>query len=189
MKVLVACEFSGIVRDAFTAAGHDATSCDLEDSESPNGKHIRGDVRSILSDGWDLMIAHPPCDHLAISGRAWFHLKQADGRQQAALDFVQLLMTAPIHRICIENPIGIISTRIRKPDQYVQPWQHGKMENKKTGLWLKNLPLLQPTKIVPALFNWTQYHCESKDRKKNRSRFYHGIAAAMAAQWGCLPIS
>lgn len=186
MKILVACEFTGIVRDAFTAAGHDATSCDLEASETP-GKHYRGDVADILSDGWDMMIAHPPCTHLSRSGTHTWKAKQADGRQAAALAFVQLLLDAPIHRICIENPPGKISTSIRKPTQYIHPWQFGKMEKKQTGLWLKNLPLLRPTKIVPALFNWIHMEGQTKNRGKNRSRFYPTIAAAMAEQWGSLP--
>jgi len=187
MRVLVACEFSGIVRDAFLAAGHFAVSCDLEPTESL-GPHHRGDVRAILDQGWDLMIAHPPCDDLSRSGTGSWAAKVADGRQAAALSFVSELMAAPIHRICIENPPGRISTAIRKPDQYIQPYQFGRMESKKTGLWLKNLPLLVPTKVVPSIFNWVHLHGESKDRKKNRSRFFHGIAEAMATQWGSLPI-
>ena len=187
MRVLVACEFSGIVRDAFLAAGHDAISCDLDPTESP-GPHYQGDVTTILNNGYDLMIAHPPCDNLSRSSTATWAAKVADGRQAAALDFVQLLMAAPIPRICIENPPGRISTAIRKPDQYIQPYQFGRMESKKTGLWLKNLPLLVPTKIVPSIFNWVHLEGESSQRKKNRSRFFHGIAAAMASQWGILPI-
>lgn len=186
VRVLVACEFSGVVRDAFTAAGHDATSCDLIPTRRPQGKHLQCDVLTLLDQGWDLMIAHPPCDHLCISGRRWFPQKRLDGRQDAALEFVRKLLAAPIPRICLENPVGVISTKIRKPTQYIHPWQFGKMENKKTGLWLVNLPLLIPTKIVPGLFNWSQNHCDSAERKKNRSIFYPTIAAAMAAQWGCL---
>ena len=185
MKILVACEFSGIVRDAFTTLGHDATSCDLDPSETP-GKHLRCDVRIILGQGWDMMIAHPPCDHLARSGGARFAEKRANGMQQEALNFVQTLMNAPIPRICIENPVGVISTYIRKPDQYIEPFHFGRMESKKTGLWLKNLPLLVPTKIVPVVFTWTYQQGESSFRKKDRSRTFQCIADAMAAQWGYL---
>jgi hypothetical protein len=145
MRVLVACEFSGVVRDAFALRGHYAMSCDLLTSETP-GLHYMGDVLEILNDGWDIMIAHPPCTHLAVSGARWFADKQAE--QAEALAFVRLLLDAPIPRICLENPVSIISSRIRKPDQIIQPWQFGHGETKTTCLWLKNLPKLQPTAIV-----------------------------------------
>ena len=145
MKVLIACEFSGIVRDAFIAKGHDAMSCDLLPTEKP-GPHYQGDVLEILNDGWDMMIAHPPCTHLATSGARWF--KDKIKEQKEALEFVQLLMDAPVNRIAIENPISIISSRIRKPDQIIQPWMFGEQYQKTTCLWLKNLPKLVPTNIV-----------------------------------------
>lgn len=141
MKVLVACEYSGVVRDAFRALGHDAMSCDLLPTDV-EGPHYQGDVRDILNDGWDLMIAHPPCTHLAVSGARWFKDKVEEQRE--ALDFVRLLMDAPIPKICIENPVSVISSKIRKPDQIIQPWQYGHGETKATCLWLKGLPLLTP---------------------------------------------
>ena len=183
MKVLVACEYSGTVRDAFIAAGHDAMSCDLLPTDAP-GPHYHGDVRDVLSDGWDLMIAHPPCTHLAVSGARWFHLKQAE--QVKALDFVRLLLAAPIPRIALENPVSIISSRIRKPDQVIQPWQHGHGETKATCLWLKNLPVLRPSNIVDGREARIHRMPPSPDRWKRRSATYVGVAAAMAAQWGCL---
>jgi len=181
MKVLVACEFSGIVRDAFRERGHDAWSCDLLPTEKP-GPHIQGDVLEILDKGWDLMIAHPPCTHLAVSGARWFKDKKYE--QANALGFVRLLMGAFIDKICIENPISVISTRIRKPDQIIQPWQFGHGETKAICLWLKGLPLLEPTDIVPGREARIHKMSPSPDRWKNRSRFYHGIAQAMAEQWG-----
>jgi site-specific DNA-cytosine methylase len=192
MKILVACEFSGIVRDAFTARGHDAWSCDLIESESP-GKHIMGDVRAILADGWDLMIAHPPCTHLSVSGARYFYRKQKE--QAAALDFVRTLMAAPIPYIALENPVSVISSRIRKPDQIIQPWMFGHPESKSTCLWLKNLPLLKPTNILPKPIGgrWENQTSSgqsnlspSPDRAKIRSRTYQGIADAAAGQWGIL---
>lgn len=181
MRVIVACEFSGIVRDAFLARGHDAISCDLIPSERP-GPHILGDIRTVNLAAFDLMIAHPPCTHLAVSGAQWFAKKQTE--QQAALDFVAYLLNAPVERIALENPVSIISTRIRKPDQIIQPWQYGHGETKATCLWLKNLPLLQPTEIVDGREGRVWREGPSPDRWKNRSRTYTGIAAAMAAQWG-----
>jgi site-specific DNA-cytosine methylase len=181
MKVLVACEYSGAVRDAFIASGHDAVSCDLLPSESP-GPHYQGDVTDILNDGFDMMIAHPPCTHLAVSGARWFHLKQQE--QAEALDFVRLLMNAAIPRIAIENPVSIISSRIRKPDQVIQPWQFGHGETKATCLWLKGLPKLTPTNIVEGREQRIHKMPPSPDRWKERSRTYAGIAAAMAQQWG-----
>jgi site-specific DNA-cytosine methylase len=183
MKVLVACEYSGTVRDAFIAAGHDAMSCDLLPTEKP-GPHYQGDVRDIMDDGFDLMIAHPPCTHLAVSGARHFAEKIADGRQQAALEFVRLLMNAPIPRIAVENPVSIISSHIRKPDQVIQPYQFGHGETKATCLWLKNLPLLRPTQIVSGREPRIHRMPPGPDRWKERSRTFPGIGAAMASQWG-----
>jgi hypothetical protein len=195
MKVLIACEYSGAVRDAFTRLGHDATSCDLLPSET-EGKHYQGDVMEILHDGWDLMIAHPPCTHLAVSGAKHFAAKQASGVQQQALDFVAALLLAPIPKIALENPVSIISTRIRKPDQIIQPWMFGHEATKTTCLWLKNLPHLLPTKVVgkgerhvtksgKSLPTWYNLP-PSADRWKIRSATFQGIADAMASQWGGL---
>lgn len=185
MKVLVACEYSGKVRDAFIAAGHDATSCDLLHTDKP-GKHYQGNVFDIINDGWDLMVAHPPCTHLAVSGARFFAAKKASGVQDEALAFVQALMDAPIARIAIENPISIISSRIRKPDQIIQPWQFGHGETKATCLWLKNLPLLTPTNIVEGREARIHKMPPSPDRWKKRSETFQGIAVAMAQQWGKL---
>lgn len=184
MRVLIACEFSGIVRDAFTARGHDAYSCDYLKSERP-GKHLEGNVLRYLHLKWDLMITFPPCTHLAVSGARWFKDKQ-DGRQQAAIDFFMKFTDYPIDKICIENPIGIMSTRYRKPDQIIQPWQFGHGETKATCLWLKNLPLLKPTDIVEGRENRIHRMPPSKDRGKLRSISYQGFADAMADQWGGL---
>ena len=183
MRVLVACEYSGTVRDAFLAAGHDAMSCDLLPTEAP-GPHWQGDVRDVLGWGWDLMIAHPPCTHLAVSGAKWFHRKQAE--QAEALDFVRLLLDAPIPRIALENPVSIISSRIRKPDQIIQPYEHGHEATKTTCLWLKGLPLLKPSNIVEGREARIHRMSPSPNRWKERSRTFPGIAAAMAAQWGSL---
>ena len=183
MKVLVACEFSGIVRDAFLERGHDAISCDLLDTDRP-GPHYKGDVRDILAEGYDLMIAHPPCTHLAVSGARYFAQKQAV--QAEALDFVRLLMDAPIPRICIENPISVISSRIRQPDQIIQPWQFGHGETKATCLWLKGLPRLMPTNIVDGREARIHRMPPGPNRWKERSKTYAGIAEAMAEQWGCI---
>lgn len=157
MKVLVACEYSGRVRDAFLANGHDAMSCDLLPTEVP-GPHYQGSVADVINEGWDLAIFHPPCTHLAVSGARHFAAKQASGVQQEALDFVRLLLDAPIARIALENPISIISSRIRKPDQIIQPWMFGEDASKSTCLWLKGLPLLKPTNIVEGQL----YCCGSK---------------------------
>jgi len=181
LRVLIACEFSGIVRDAFIRRGHDAMSCDLLPTESP-GPHYQGDVLNILNDGWGLMIAHPPCTYLAVSGARWFAGRRKE--QEAALSFVRLLLDAPIQRIAIENPISVISSKIRKPDQIVQPWMFGHPETKATCLWLKNLSLLKPTNIVDGRANRVHLEPPGPDRWKNRSRTYPGIAAAMADQWG-----
>ena len=184
MKVLVACEFSGIVREAFRAKGHDAWSCDLLPSEIP-GNHIQGDVLGdILYNGhtdWDLMIAHPPCTHLAVSGARWFKDKLQE--QESALLFVRRLMKAPLERICIKNPISIISTRIRKPDQIIQPRMFGHGETKATCLWLKNLSLLTPTNKVDGRTARVHMEPPGPERWKNRSRTFQGIADAMASQW------
>lgn len=189
MRVLVACEYSGRVRNAFRALGHDAWSCDLLASESGNNYHIQGDVRLELHRGWDLMVAHPPCTILTRAGARWWKGREAE--QQEALDFVQLLMDAPIGRIAIENPPGAIGTRIRPADQYVQPWMFGHPETKATGLWLKNLPKLVPTNDVHAHMltlpmkerSRVHYAAPGPDRWKERSTTLQGIADAMAAQW------
>ena len=193
MRVLVACEYSGVVRDAFLARGHEAVSCDLLPTESP-GPHFEEDIFGIVDKGWDLMIAHPPCTDLAVSGAKHFAAKIADGRQQRALDFVQRLLDAPIDKICLENPVSVISSQIRKPDQIIQPWMFGHEATKTTCLWLKNLPLLEATDIVDkgarhvtksgkSLPSWYNLP-PSKDRWKIRSATFPGIAAAMAEQWG-----
>lgn len=181
MKVLVACEFSGRVRDAFTALGHDAWSCDIVPSDQP-GQHIQGDVSKVLDWGWDLMIAHPPCTHLAVSGSRWFKDKQDEQRE--ALNFVTLLLDAPIPRIALENPVSVISSKIRKPDQIIQPWQFGHGETKATCLWLKNLPKLLPTDIVTGREARVHRMSPGPNRGKLRSLTYPGIASAMAHQWG-----
>lgn len=183
MKVLVACEFSGVVRDAFVRNGHYAMSCDLLPTETP-GNHYQGDIRDLLTNNkdWDLMIAHPPCTHLAVSGARWFRDKADE--QAEALDFVRYLMAAPIPRICIENPVSIISSRIRKPDQSIQPWQFGHGEVKRTCLWLKNLPRLHPTEIVDGREARVHRMPPGPDRWRERSRTFQGIADAMANQWG-----
>ena len=183
LRVLVACEFSGTVRDAFIARGHDAMSCDLLPTERP-GPHYQGDVRDVIGEGWDLMIAHPPCTHLAVSGARHFAAKRADGRQDAALEFVRMLLAAPVPRIALENPVSIISSRIRRPDQIIQPWQFGHGETKATCLWLVNLPPLVPTQIVGGRDNRIHRMPPSADRWKLRSATYPGIAKAMADQWG-----
>ena len=180
-KILVACEYSGRVRDAFIAAGHETMSCDLLPTDVP-GPHYKGDVRDVLPDGWDLMVCHPPCTHLSVSGARWFKDKLVE--QAEALDFVRLLLAAPVPRIALENPISIISSRIRKPDQIVQPWQYGHGETKATCLWLKGLPLLAPTNVVSGRSNRVHFASPGPDRWKERSRTLPGIAAAMAAQWG-----
>ena len=183
MRVLIACEFSGTVRDAFRRLGHDALSCDLLPTEAP-GPHHQGDVRDVLGDGWDLMVAHPPCTHLAVSGARWFKDKRAE--QAEALAFVRLLMDAPIERIAIENPVSVISTRIRKPEQIVHPWQFGHGERKATCLWLKGLQSLVPTNIVEGREARIHRMPPGPDRWKKRSLTYQGIADAMAEQWGGL---
>lgn len=200
MNVLVACEFSGIVRDAFSKRGHNAWSCDLLPTEIP-GNHLQCDVLNVLNYGWDLMIAHPPCTHLSSSGAVYWPEKQKDGRQQEAIDFFMAFVKLNIDKISIENPAGIMSGKYRKPDQYVHPYQFGDPYLKRTGLWLKNLPKLKPTNIVEPKAHW---HGGSRRGGKNkkgertpsklptalkygwkeRSRFFAGMADAMADQWG-----
>ena len=172
-----------MVCKAFRDRGHGAYSCDLLPTEGNPDWHIQDDVLKHLDDDWDLMIAHPPCTHLAVSGARWFLEKRADGCQQRAIDFFMKLAQAPILRICIENPIGILSTHWRKPDQIIQPWQFGHGETKATCLWLKGLPLLIPTLIVLGRNPRVHYEPPCPDRWKNRSRFFQGIAEAMAEQW------
>ena len=213
MKVLIACEYSGIVRDAFIKKGHQAVSCDLLPSESDLGEHYQGDVTDILYDGWDLMIAHPPCTYLSVSGARWYyhpedkHLPYDERRphpmhpnrkqyQQEALDFVQLLLDAPIDKIAVENPISVISSRIKKPTQIIQPYEYGHPTSKSTCLWLKNLEPLQPTDIVEPIwidvsdgkrmskFHYDTYTLPKEERGKIRSATFPGIAQAMADQWG-----
>ena len=196
MRVLVACEFSGTVRDAFIRNGHEAISCDLEPTDAP-GPHYQGDVFDIIDDGFDLMIAHPPCTHLAISGARHFAKKREDGRQQQGIDFFMKLTNSNIPRYAIENPVGIMSSFFRKPDQIIQPWQYGYNTTKATCLWLKGLPLLKPTNIVDKGGVWTaksgkrmsQWFYDSsrlppKEREKMRNKTFQGIADAMATQWG-----
>jgi site-specific DNA-cytosine methylase len=182
MKVIVACEFSGIVRNAFIAAGHEAVSCDLLPSEL-SGPHIEGDIRDVDLGDYDLLVAHPPCTKLAVSGARWFRDKRKE--QEEDLAFVGWLMSVPVPRIAIENPVSIISSRIRKPDQIVQPWMFGHGEVKATCFWLRNLPKLCPTKIVEGRHARVWKAGPSPQRWKDRSRTLPGIAAAMATQWGC----
>jgi hypothetical protein len=183
VRVLVACEYSGVVRDAFTARGHEAMSCDLLPTDAP-GPHYQGDVRDLLDYPFDLMIAHPPCTHLSVSGARHFEAKRMDGRQQAAVSFFMSLARAPIPRIAIENPVCIMSSLWRKPDQTVQPWQFGHGETKATCLWLKGLPLLRPTEIVDGREQRIWKLPPSEDRWKIRSATFPGLAEAMASQWG-----
>lgn len=181
MKVLVACEFSGIVRDAFIAKGHDAISCDFLDTERP-GPHYKGNVLNILTKDFDLMIAHPPCTHLAVSGARWFKDKIAE--QEEALEFIKILLNAPMNKIALENPVGIISSRIKKPTQIIQPYDYGEPESKRTCLWLKNLPRLRPTDKLKTWGTSIHKMPPGPDRWKERSRTFVGIAKAMAEQWG-----
>ena len=202
MKVLIACEYSGAVRDAFIKQGHDAMSCDLLPTDVP-GPHYQGSVTDILNDRWDLMIAHPPCTYLAVSGNRWLYNKDGSKNEERwanrkeALDFVRLLMDAPIKRIAVENPVSVISSEIRKPDQIIQPWQFGDEAQKTTCLWLKNLPKLKPTKIVGkgemvtyksgnTMPKWyaDAFKLPKAERQKLRSKTFQGIADAMADQWG-----
>jgi hypothetical protein len=190
MRVLVACEFSGIVREAFAARGHEAWSCDILPSEI-DGLHYQGDIRDLLGQNWDLMLAFPPCTYLSSSGLHW-NLRRPEraAKTEEALEFVRLLLNSPISRIALENPIGCISTRIRRPDQIIQPWMFGEDASKSTCLWLKGLPLLVPTNVIKKERYGNQTPTgqnklgPSKDRWKERSRTYKGIAEAFAAQWG-----
>ncbi|ESK40281.1 hypothetical protein P256_00041 [Acinetobacter nectaris CIP 110549] len=194
MKILIACEMSGTVRDAFIALGHDAISCDIQDTQSP-GPHYKGDIRDLLDYPFDMMIAHPPCTHIAVSGAAWFKEKAFDGRQHAAASFFMMLAKSNIPRVCIENPVCIMSSLWRKPDQIIQPWQFGDEAQKTTCLWLKGLPKLTPTKIVDKgemvtfasgkrMAKWYADARGSSERSNIRSKTFQGIADAMAMQWG-----
>jgi len=183
MRVLIACEYSGRVRDAFIRVGHDAMSCDIIATDTP-GPHHHGDVLEIIDDNWDLLIGFPPCTHLSASGARWFADKRRDGRQQSGIDFFMLLANAPINKIVLENPIGVMSTHYRKPDQIIQPWQYGHGETKATCLWLKGVNPLQPTNIVEGREPRMWKLPPSVDRAKIRSQTYQGIADAMANQWG-----
>lgn len=198
MRVLIACEYSGTVRDAFLRLGHDAMSCDLLPTEKP-GPHYQGNVLDVINLAWDLMIAHPPCTYLSVSGMHWTARGLRDPQlTEDALYFVQQLLSAPIPRIALENPVSVISSRIRKPDQIVQPYEYGHDASKKTCLWLKNLPPLTPTKHIPPRIiegkkRWSNQTntgqnrlSPSPDRWKHRSATYSGIASAMAEQWGSL---
>ena len=180
MRILIACEFSGVVREAFKAKGWDAWSCDILPTEIP-GQHIQDDVLIHLNEDWDLLIGHPPCTDLAVSGARWFKGKEL--KQDFALAFVKHLMWADIPKIAIENPVSIISSKIRKPDQIIQPWQFGHGETKKTCLWLKNLPLLKPTNIVSGREARVHKMSPGPNRWKERSRTFTGIADGMASQW------
>jgi hypothetical protein len=182
MRVLVACEYSGRVRDAFRRRGHDAWSCDLLECEADPRWHYQAPVEELLNRGWDLMVAHPPCTHLAVSGSRHFHRKQRE--QAEALDFVRLLMNAPIPRWCIENPVSVISSAIRPADQVIQPWEFGHGETKATCLWLQNLPRLRPTNVVEGREPRVHMMPPGPNRWQERSRTYEGIAEAMGDQWG-----
>lgn len=182
MRVLIGCEFSGVVRRAFRARGHDAWSCDLLPTEDGSPYHIQGDLLGVIGQGWDLAIFHPPCTHLAVSGARWFAEKRAE--QAAALQFVRALMSCEIPRWALENPVSIISSKIRKPDQIIQPWQFGHGETKATCLWLRWLPKLIPTQIVEGRVARVHLASPGPERWKERSRTLEGIAAAMADQWG-----
>ncbi len=190
MKILIACEYSGIVRDAFAKKGHDVMSCDILPTEL-EGKHYQGDVFDVLYDDWDMMIAHPPCTHLSVSGARWFtEGKKPIHLREDALDFVRKLMDAPIEKIAIENPVSVIGSRIRKSDQTINPYQFGHLEQKRTCLWLKNLPKLKETNNVKEemmklpVSQRERIHWLGSGKGKERSKFYPGIAEAMANQWG-----
>ena len=194
MKVLVACEYSGVVREAFAKKGHDAWSCDLLPTDQPSDKHIQGDVLEVINRGWDLIIAHPPCTHLSLSGAKYWAEKRADGRQQKAIKFVEDIWDADCPLICIENPVGALTkhSKLGKASVYIQPYEFGHAEQKRTGLWLKGLPKLKGTKFidVKGLPNKERHRLHwlppSKDRWKIRSTTFQGIADAMADQWGGL---
>ena len=180
-RVLIACEFSGIVRDAFLKKGFNAWSCDLLPTESDDEHHLTGDVLNWLDEDWDLMIGHPPCTYTSVTGSRWY---KNDPRRQEGVEFFKTLFNAPIEHIALEHPVSVVSGRFRKPDQYIQPWEHGHGETKKTGLWLKNLPLLKPSNIVDGRHPRVWLEPPHPDRWKRRSRTYQGIADAMAEQWG-----
>lgn len=182
MRVLIACESSGVVRDAFIRGGHDAMSCDLLETEQP-GPHYKGDVREVINAQWDLMIAHPECTHLSVSGAAWFKEKKMDGRQARGISFFMEMIKADIPMIAVENPVCIMSSLYQRPTQIIQPWQFGHGETKATCLWLKGLPSLIPTNIVPGREARIHKMPPGPDRWKERSRTYQGIADAMASQW------
>jgi len=184
LKILIACEYSGRVRNAFHAKGHEVLSCDLLPSEDDSPYHYQGDIRELLPLQWDMMIAHPPCTHLSVSGARHFAAKRASGVQQEALAFVGMLMNINIPRICIENPVSIISSHFRKPEQIIQPWMFGHGETKATCLWLKGLPKLVPTNIVEGREALVHKMPPGPNRWKERSRTYMGVAEAMAEQWG-----
>lgn len=197
MKVLIACECSGAVRDAFIAKGHDAWSCDILPCEGDPEKHLHCDVFTVLDKGWDLMIAHPPCTDLSVAGARWFKEKRENGSQKASIEFFMRLANANVNKICVENPVSIMSKEWRKPDQIIQPWMFGDEFSKKTCLWLKNLPKLEPTKIVGkgeiityesgrTMPKWyaDAFRLPKAERSKLRSRTFPGIAQAMANQWG-----
>ena len=183
MNILIACESSGVVREAFRAMGHDAVSCDILPTETP-GPHYQGDVRDILCQSWDMVLAFPPCTHLAVSGARHFAQKRADGRQQEGIDFFMRFTRLECPMVAIENPIGIMSSQYRKPDQIIQPWQFGHGETKATCLWLKGLDILVPTKVVEGREARVHRMPPGPNRWKERSRTYQGIADAMAQQWG-----
>ena len=198
MKVLIACEFSGTVRDAFSKLGHDAWSCDLEPTQT-EGNHYQGDMFDIVNNGWDLIIAHPPCTHLAVSGARHFEKKRADGRQQQGIDFFMRVANIDVPKLAVENPIGIMSTLYRKPEQIIQPYEYGHGTTKATCLWLKGLPLLKPTNIVDKgevvtfasgkrMSKWFYESSQlpPKERERMRNKTFQGIADAMADQWGKL---
>jgi len=187
MRILVACEESQAVCIAFRELGHEAFSCDiLPESGGHPEWHIQGDVLPVLKQGWDMMIAFPPCTHLSVSGARWFEEKRKDGRQQEGIDFFMKMVNAPIDKIAVENPISIMSSVYRKPDQIIQPWQFGHGETKSTCLWLKNLPLLKPTNIVEGRKPRVWLTPPGPNRAIERSKTYPGIAEAMAKQWGIL---
>jgi len=203
MKILIACEYSGTVRDAFIKIGHTAISCDLLPTDVP-GPHYQGSVFDIINDGWDMMIAHPPCTYLTVTGNKWMKPEFAHRfpdrhkQREEALDFFKRLFECNIPRVCLENPVGVVSTMYRKPTQYIQPWEFGEPHSKKTGLWLRNLPPILPTKIVEPKFHIYKdgrkdpiWHVESMgmaplERMKYRSKTFQGVADAMANQWGTL---
>ena len=199
MKIIIACECSGAVRDAFIAKGHDAWSCDFQDCESDPSRHLKCDVLSILNDGWDMMIAHPPCTDLSVAGARWFKEKRQNGSQQRSIDFFMEFTKTKIEKVCIENPVSIMSKVWRKPDQIIQPWMFGDEASKKTCLWLKNLPKLTPTDIVGkgemityesgrTMPKWyaDAFRLPKEERSRLRSRTFPGIAKAIADQWGAI---